>query len=388
MLVPLAVLTAVPAMAQDRTGLGEGEVDRVKLGMVSDLSELSLDEALGVDAPLHFSLYLFGDAGVTDELRGPTRVLPSFALGPIGLLASGAVGSGVKALSELVLESDDAGVIHLEVERLHLRWSGEYLSVTAGRVHTPIGYWNPAFHHGNFIQPTILRPRFVAFEDEGGLIPAHAVGVFGGAMLPVATGSLQLDLGVANGRGGTADDVRILEDTNDAKSIVVRVAAADLGVTDLQAGAGALVDRIAAEPAAIRPALPDVAIDEAVVNLFAAYTGPSLTVIAEAYYLLHRAQSRRWIHLDAFALVAYRFERLTPYLRVEWSEDRGGPDPFFSPAVATVADAPADRRGEGVVGLRFETGAWNAIKLEYRPRAALPRGRVIHALEATWAFEI
>ena len=32
------------------------------------------------------------------------------------------------------------------------------LKVSFGRYHTPINYWNTAFHHGQWLQTTISRP--------------------------------------------------------------------------------------------------------------------------------------------------------------------------------------------------------------------------------------
>ena len=40
-----------------------------------------------------------------------------------------------------------------------------------------LGYYNTAFHHGTWFQTTIDRPRIFEFEDSGGPLPIHNVGV-------------------------------------------------------------------------------------------------------------------------------------------------------------------------------------------------------------------
>ena len=43
-----------------------------------------------------------------------------------------------------------------------------------GRYHTPINYWNTAFHHGQWLQTTISRPEMTQFG--GSFIPVHFIG--------------------------------------------------------------------------------------------------------------------------------------------------------------------------------------------------------------------
>jgi hypothetical protein len=66
----------------------------------------------------------------------------------------------------------------LDVERVIVRYAArDYFNVSAGKFHTAFGYWNNAYHHGAIIQPTINRPVFVRFEDHGGYLPVHQVGL-------------------------------------------------------------------------------------------------------------------------------------------------------------------------------------------------------------------
>jgi hypothetical protein len=67
-----------------------------------------------------------------------------------------------------------------------------------GRFHTPYGYWNAAFHHGAQIQ-TVTRPRFIDFEDRGGILPAHSVGIWANGRFGLGPGKLIYDAYFANG---------------------------------------------------------------------------------------------------------------------------------------------------------------------------------------------
>lgn len=46
-----------------------------------------------------------------------------------------------------------------------------------GRFHTPLSYWNTAYHHGAYLQPSITRPGIAEYEDEQGILPMHLTGI-------------------------------------------------------------------------------------------------------------------------------------------------------------------------------------------------------------------
>jgi hypothetical protein len=90
-----------------------------------------------------------------------------------------------------------------------------------GRFHTPYGYWNTAFHHGAQIQTSITRPRFLDFEDKGGILPAHSVGLWAHGRVPAGAGKLNYDAYLANG-GRITDgviDFNAYRDDNSNKAV-------------------------------------------------------------------------------------------------------------------------------------------------------------------------
>src|SRR5260221_8972232 len=88
-----------------------------------------------------------------------------------------------------------------EVERMIIRFDhSDRLKVSVGRYHTPINYWNTAFHHGQWLQTSISRPEMTQFG--GRFIPVHFVGGLLEGALPAGGMNLNYNVGMGNGRGG------------------------------------------------------------------------------------------------------------------------------------------------------------------------------------------
>ena len=75
----------------------------------------------------------------------------------------------------------------------------DQLKVSFGRYHTPINYWNTAFHHGQWLQTTITRPEMIQFG--GRFLPVHFVGALVEGAVPAGGWNLNYKAGVGNGRG-------------------------------------------------------------------------------------------------------------------------------------------------------------------------------------------
>jgi hypothetical protein len=59
--------------------------------------------------------------------------------------------------------------------------------------------WNTSFHHGANLQTSLSRPRFVEFEDKGGIIPAHSVGLWASGKARLGPGKITYDGYLSNG---------------------------------------------------------------------------------------------------------------------------------------------------------------------------------------------
>jgi hypothetical protein len=125
----------------------------------------------------------------------------SFTIGQLNLFVTSDLSERFKFLSEIVFESDEFNNFGVDVERMLLQYShSDYLNVAVGRFHTAIGYYNTAYHHSTWLQTTTGRPFLFEFEDKGGPLPIHNVGVSLSGHIPSGPVGLNYVVEVGNGR--------------------------------------------------------------------------------------------------------------------------------------------------------------------------------------------
>jgi hypothetical protein len=151
----------------------------------------------------------FGDVNLHgDTQKGDTT---SFSLGELDLFVTSDISEKFKFLSEIVFEGgpdnylgviqSQENVFSVDLERYLVRYSqNDYLNISAGRGHTAIGYYNTAYHHSTWLQTTTDRPFLFAFEDSGGILPIHNVGVTASGLIPSGSLGLHYVAEVGNGR--------------------------------------------------------------------------------------------------------------------------------------------------------------------------------------------
>lgn len=131
-----------------------------------------------------------------------------FKLGNLDLYLTPSLTDRWRALMEDVVEFDDwtapgqyNGQPEIDIERLQIGYVvNNDLTVWIGRFHTPYGYWNTAYHHGAQLQPTVMRPQFIAFEDHGGVLPAHMDGLWASGRDNIGPGRITYDVYFGNGQ--------------------------------------------------------------------------------------------------------------------------------------------------------------------------------------------
>ena len=198
-----AATTAAAAPAPKAPGatIGASDEERIKAleQSVAQMSSTPAERSAGLAGlPLH------GFADVEyhhTTLDRPDDRRSGFALGNLDFFMTPEFGR-VKMLAELNFEiGSDTGEVSTDLERLQIGYTfSDSFTGWAGRFHTPYGYWNNAFHHGIQIQPSATRPRFIDFEDKGGILPAHTVGLWGVGHVNTGNGSrFQYDAWLANG---------------------------------------------------------------------------------------------------------------------------------------------------------------------------------------------
>ena len=135
----------------------------------------------------------------------PQPVHNTFQLGEFDLFLSSRLSKHVSGISEIVIGSDPTNFWGLDIERLQITYKANpYFEISAGRYHTSIGYYNTAFHHGTWFQTATGRPFMYYFEDSGGLLPVHSVGVTTTGLVP-HTGALELHWIAEVGNGRSSD---------------------------------------------------------------------------------------------------------------------------------------------------------------------------------------
>ena len=143
-----------------------------------------------------FELKGFTDVSFTKSTEGADEFRNGdFAFGTLDLYLAQSL-ENVEILAELIVEFGNV----LDLERLYLGYAfSDELRLRIGRLHTPLGVWNTSYHHGVQLQPTIQRPVFLNFEDDGGIIPTHVVGVYLTGRTRTTAGVLEYGAMIGNG---------------------------------------------------------------------------------------------------------------------------------------------------------------------------------------------
>src|ERR1700730_11003349 len=130
-------------------------------------------------------------------------------VGSLDLYLTPKIGDSVVTLAELIFETGPDGHVGTDLERFQIGYQfNDQATVWVGRFHTPYGYVNTALHHGVWLADALRRPKFINFEDKGGVMPAHTVGVWVTGALRETDGKFLYDLYAGNGQqiqGGTLD---------------------------------------------------------------------------------------------------------------------------------------------------------------------------------------
>lgn len=330
-----------------------------------------------------FEIKGFADVTFTKStLKGDPNENGSFTLGPIDLYVSELLTDRIELLSEMALE--DGGV---DVERLQIGYIfSDALKVRAGRFHNALGYWNQTYHHGALMQTTIERPFFLKFEDEGGLLPVHTVGLWAAGRHRIAPGVIGYDLMVGNGSRIDLDpltltgdlDPNTASDDNKNKVFAFRLQAspARLPLTVMVFGNIGKVNGYAASA-------PVLEVDQLILGAALAYDNErnGFEFLSEIYRIKDKDKlTGLGSNTNTFYYIqtGYTFmERLTPYFRYEQAliEET---DPYMA-ALAAV-----DTR-RAIAGIRFDMAMVSALKIE--GRSVHRAGEENHSeYAAQWAF--
>lgn len=281
-----------------------------------------------------------------------------FDLGTFDLYLTPKFGTNVRSLIELNFEVDNGGAVTTDLERLQVGYAfNDTLTAWIGRFHTPYGYWNTAFHHGAQIQTSVLRPRFLDFEDKGGILPAHSTGAWATGTYDVGSARLGYDAYVANAQHiDRTERVLDMKMAGDAKFRAMggfNAWATPKSLSALRLGAHGLRGTIA----------DDLTGSETRLNMlggYGAFIDDDWEVLGEYYHFDNtnltggtgKHQSNAW-----YAQLGRSFGQYTPYGRLE-KTSLSQADNYF----ALQANGRSYNRS--VIGLRYDVDPKSALKLE------------------------
>jgi hypothetical protein len=196
---PVAPAAPAAQLAADNARL---EADEQKLEQLEKENASRTADDTGL--PLHG----FADVGVgTHNPINPD--LKGAYVGNLDFYLSPRLGDHTRALFEMNTEVGPDGSVDVDLERAQIGYQfNDRATLWAGRYHTPYGFVNTALHHGSWINNSLRRPKFLQFEDNGGIVPAHTVGLWLTGATRVGNGKLLYDAYAGNSQeifGGVLD---------------------------------------------------------------------------------------------------------------------------------------------------------------------------------------
>jgi hypothetical protein len=311
----------------------------------------------------------FGDVdfSATDQ-KGATS---GFNLGQLDLHLASALSRKVTYFGELTFNAQPNGYT-VEVERNIIRYDyNDFFKLSFGRYHTPIGYWNTAFHHGAWLQTTISRPEMVRFG--GTFIPVHFVGLLAEGNIPSGAAGLSYNAGVGNGRGSIISRPGDAGDINNNRAWVANIYSRPPKLYGLQMGVSLYRDKIT---------LPVTGPNgsnfrEWISAAHIVWTKESPEFLAEIANVHHRnILTNAVTNSTAFyAQVAYRLpwfqKSLKPYYRFEHTHTPLSEEIFRNQVLSNQTLSNLDLV-QSIVGLRYDISTYAAFKSEYRSTKRLP----------------
>ncbi|MDB4884418.1 MAG: hypothetical protein JWL95_3184 [Gemmatimonadetes bacterium] len=275
----------------------------------------------------------------------------AFGLGQFDLYITSRISDRLSFLGETVFEHDDkSSQFVVDVERVIAQYAlTDHLRVEAGKVHTPLGYWNNAYHHGLALQPTITRPQLVQFEDDGGPLPIHTVGVqLSGRDLSVAHLGFDVLLGNPLGNRPTTDN------RNEAASVTL--ALHSQVTSSLRVGVSGYRDNLRTGSPTPSGDTLNAPMTQTIGGGFVAYFSDRAEAVLEGHQVSNRSVNRTTSSPNWFVYAGYRLaDRVVPYVVHEEVRLSEG-DPYFA----------SDRFRRETGGIRFEQSAGAVVKLEIR----------------------
>ena len=308
----------------------------------------------------------------------------AFTLGQLNLFVTSDISDKFKFLGEIVFEAGPDNIygvprgtensFGVDVERYLLTYSqNEYFNLSAGRYHTAIGYYNTAYHHSTWLQTTTGRPLLFDFEDRGGILPIHNIGLEAYGSIPSGSLGLHYVAEVGNGRESrsplTEEPVQNIVDDSNGKALNFELFARPTKLPGLQVGFSVYHDKL------VPNSLP-VPVGETILAAHAVYATPNFEWLNEALMVQHTPDGGHTYQTPGwYSQISKRFGAYRPYFRYQYI-NASPKEPIF-PDIGLNA-GPS-------VGLRYDASESVALKLQY-DYTSLRDQRAVQGLQAQVGF--
>lgn len=298
-----------------------------------------------------FNVMGFGDISYVSRDASSTD---GFAIGQAVAHLTASLDDHLRVFGEFSMTARDTDY-KTSVERFIVRYDfSDTFKLSGGRYHSPIGYWNSAFHHGTWLQTTTSRPEMAKFGSK--IIPIHFVGVLLEGSLPKNKLGLSYSAGLGNGRHADVSQAGDAGDINGDNAWMLQVSAAPISLFGLKTGLGFYSDKVSPSDRAD--------INEKTYSAYVVWEKESPEIIVEFLHSDHEfvANSAENGSVDAwYAQFAYRLKgkqnQWKPYARYERNEIDDS-DPL-------LGDQGLNYEG-AILGVRWDFSAYAALKAEYR----------------------
>ena len=321
------------------------------------------DQAPATAAVEYPLFHLSGFADVNFAAQAASEGPRGFSEGQFVLHLASALSARVSFFGEVSFSPRaDAGTgtpaatgYNAEVERAIIRFDrGDHFKVSFGRYHTPVNWWNTAYHHGQWLQTTISRPEMIQFG--GRFLPVHFIGALAEGSVPASGWNIGYQAGIGNGRGNVISRGGDAGDNNARPAYLMNVFTKPDRAYGLQVGGSLYFDRISLA------GKPEV--DERIVAAHAVWQHEDPELIAEIADVRHEQVGGGVTasNLAYYVQAAYRLPEPArlwkPYYRFEHITVEPT-DPIFT----TVPQLDGS-----TIGVRYDVTTYAAVKSEVRVR--------------------
>jgi hypothetical protein len=245
----------------------------------------------------------------------------------------------------------------VDLERFQLTYRpNQYFQISGGRFHSAIGYYNTAYHHGLWFATATGRPFMDYFEDAGGVLPVHEVGITTTGRVP-GLNKLNLhwvaEIGNGSSEFGSAnygDGVQNFASDRNKKDANLAFYVRPERFPGLQAGGSYMWGSIV-------PAATGIHMNQNVASAYVVYVSGKWESLNEAVLLRHQFPhgGRSYNSPMGYTQISRAFGIYRPYFRFQEVNI-----PNNDPA------SPYVGRYEGPsAGIRIDFFSYAALKLQY-----------------------